>query len=191
MAHERGRFTSRTKARKRAAEVLFEADQRGIISSQVDLLDLLEERKMVNSAPSPLPAYTVAIVEGVAGDLDSIDRFIRSHAKGAGIDRIPAVDLAVMRVAVWEMTSNSEQVPPISAIDEAVSVVKQISTDTSPAYVNAVLDAIRKEVAVATPATKGEKTEPEPHPQPALSLDDLSKADFDVDGLLDELLDEY
>lgn len=191
MAHERGRFTSRTKARKRAAEVLFEADQRGIISSQVDLLDLLEERKMINSAPSPLPAYSVAIVEGVAGDLDRIDRLIRNHAKGGDIDRIPAVDLAVMRVAVWEMTSNSDQVPAISAIDEAVSVVKQISTDTSPAYVNAVLDAIRKDVAATTPTAKVEEPAEKALPEPELSLEDLSKADFDVDGLLDELLDEY
>ena len=63
-----------------------------------------------------------------------------------GLDRIAAVDLAVMRVAVWEMLENDE-VSPIIVIDEAISIVRSISTDTSPSFVNAVLDAIRKDLA--------------------------------------------
>ena len=103
MAHDRGRFTSRTKARKRAAEVLYEADQKRVVASPSDLLSLLEERKEFTSAPSPLPAYSVEIVEGVASALPQVDDLLDQHAKGAGIDRLPAVDLAVLRVAVWEM----------------------------------------------------------------------------------------
>ena len=183
MAHDRGRFTSRTKARKRAAEVLYEAHQKRVVASPSDLLSLLEERKEFTSAPSPLPAYSVEIIEGVASALPQVDDLLNQHAKGAGIDRLPAVDLAVLRVAVWEMLHNSEEVPRITAIDEAVSVVKQISTDASPAYVNAVLDAVRlhldrDEAATASPATSDfeEKT---------------PKQEVETEFDLDELLDEY
>lgn len=146
MAHQRGKYTARTKARKRAADILFEADQKGIIRNPAAVRDLLEERQSVTAAPSPLPEYAGRVVEGVAGDLPAIDRALERHAKGAGLDRLPAVDLAVMRVAVWEMLNNQDEVPAVTAIDEAVSVVKDLSTDDSPAYVNAVLDSVRKEV---------------------------------------------
>lgn len=145
MDRQRGKHTSRTKARKRAADILFEADQKGLMSNPAAILDLLQERVSVG-APSPLPEYSQRIVAGVAGELPAIDRALGRHAKGAGLDRIPAVDLAIMRVAVWEMLNNGEEVPPITAIDEAVRVVKDLSTDDSPAYVNAVLDAVRKEL---------------------------------------------
>ena len=188
MAHDRGRFTSRTKSRKRAAEVLYEADQKRVISSPSDLLSLLEERKAITSAPSPLPAYAIEIVEGVATALPEVDSLLNRHAKGAGIDRLPAVDLAVLRVAVWEMLFNSADVPRITAIDEAVSVVKQISTDTSPAYVNAVLDAVRLHLeAVPQPAR-----EPEPASTTSESSNTkLPEQVFEEDFELDELLDEY
>lgn len=71
---------------------------------------------------------------------------LAAHAKGAGLDRLPAVDLAVLRVAVWELLCNSNEVPPVTAIDEAVAIVKDLSTDSSPAYVNGVLDAVRKKL---------------------------------------------
>lgn len=146
MAHSRGKYTSRTKARKRAADVLFEADQKGLTRNPTALRELLKERQSVTSAPSPLPEYSARIVEGVANDLPGVDRLLEKHAKGTGLDRLPAVDVAVMRVAVWEMLSNAEEVPPITAIDEAVAIVKDLSTDESPAYVNAVLDAVRKDL---------------------------------------------
>jgi len=139
-------FTSRTKARKRAADVVFEADQRGMGRDPRVLSDLLRERKVITAALTPLPEYSVRIVEGVAGNLRRIDGLITAHAKVPGLDRIPAVDLAVLRVAVWEMLENSEDVPPLVAIDEAISIVKSISTDASPGFVNAVLDAVRREL---------------------------------------------
>lgn len=139
-------FTSRTKARKRAADVVFEADQRGMGRDPRVLSDLLRERKVITAALTPLPEYSVRIIEGVAHDLRRIDGLITAHAKVPGLDRIPAVDLAVLRVAVWEMLENSEDVPPLVAIDEAISIVKSISTDASPGFVNAVLDAVRREL---------------------------------------------
>lgn len=141
------RFTSRTKARKRAADVVFEADQRGMGRDPEVLRDLLRERRVITAAQTPLPEYSVQIIAGVADNLRRIDDLIEAHARVPGLDRVAAVDLAVMRVAVWEMLANSDDVSPIVAIDEAISIVRSISTDASPRFVNAVLDAIRKDIA--------------------------------------------
>lgn len=141
------RFTSRTKARKRAADVVFEADQRGMGRDSEVLRDLLRERRVITAAQTPLPDYSVQIIAGVADNLRRIDDLIEAHARVPGLDRVAAVDLAVMRVAVWEMLANSDDVSPIVAIDEAISIVRSISTDASPRFVNAVLDAIRKDIA--------------------------------------------
>ena len=140
------RFTSRTKARKRAADVVYEADQRGMGSNPDVLRDLLRERRVITAAQTPLPEYSIQIIAGVADSLRRIDSLISAHARVPGLDRIAAVDLAVMRVAVWEMLENDE-VSPIIVIDEAISIVRSISTDASPRFVNAVLDAIRKDIA--------------------------------------------
>lgn len=140
------RFTSRTKARKRAADVVYEADQRGMGSNPDVLRDLLRERRVITAAQTPLPEFSIQIIAGVADNLRRIDSLISAHARVPGLDRIAAVDLAVMRVAVWEMLENGE-VSPIIVIDEAISIVRSISTDTSPSFVNAVLDAIRKDLA--------------------------------------------
>ena len=140
------RFTSRTKARKRAADVVYEADQRGMGSNPDVLRDLLRERRVITAAQTPLPEFSIQIIAGVADNLRRIDSLISAHARVPGLDRIAAVDLAVMRVAVWEMLENGE-VSPIIMIDVAISIVRSISTDTSPSFVNAVLDAIRKDLA--------------------------------------------
>ena len=141
------RFTSRTKARKRAADVVFEADQRGMGRDPEVLRDLLRERRVITAAQTPLPEYSIQIIAGVADSLRRIDDLIEAHARVPGLDRVAAVDVAVMRVAVWEMLANSDDVSPIVAIDEAISIVRSISTDASPRFVNAVLDAIRKDIA--------------------------------------------
>ena len=140
------RFTSRTKARKRAADVVYEADQRGMGSNPDVLRDLLRERRVITAAQTPLPEFSIQIIAGVADNLRRIDSLISAHARVPGLDRIAAVDLAVMRVAVWEMLE-SDEVSPIIVVDEAISIVRSISTDTSPSFVNAVLDAIRKDLA--------------------------------------------
>lgn len=166
------RFTSRTKARKRAADVVFEADQRGMGRDSEVLRDLLRQRRVLTAAETPLPEYSLEMIEGVANNLRRIDDLIRAHAKVAGLDRIAAVDLAVMRVAVWEMLENSEDVPRIIAIDEAISIVKSLSTDSAPGFVNAVLDAIRKDLE--SPAwTRREASDPEEEPDGADAGSDL------------------
>ncbi|QWW18713.1 transcription antitermination factor NusB [Schaalia sp. 19OD2882] len=207
-------FTSRTKARKRAADVVFEADQRGMGRDPEVLRDLLRERKVVTAALTPLPDYSIRIVEGVADNLSRIDHLIAAHANVPGLDRVAAVDLAVMRVAVWEMLANTKDVPAVTAIDEAISIVKSISTDSSAGFVNAVLDAVRRELdapawsrqPVGSPAEEDSSESPFEEPvgpdeggdvprgeggedgKRHLRLEDITAADL---AELDELFDEY
>lgn len=141
---EKHSFTSRTKARRRAADVVFEADQRGMGSRPGMLFDLLRERKVLTAAQTPLPEYSIFLIEGVASELRRIDHLIADHLKDREIDRIPALDLAVMRVAVFEFLSEQADVMPTVAIDEAVKIARVMSTEDSPRLVNAVLDAIRR-----------------------------------------------
>lgn len=139
-------FTARTKARKRAADILFEAQTRGMTRSPRALIDLLDQRRLVSAAQTPLPSYAAQIVEGVASQLGKIDSLIDARQRHGGLDRLPGVDLAIMRVAVWEMLANPD-VDPVIAIDEAVAIAKAISTAQSPATVNAILDGIRHDIA--------------------------------------------
>lgn len=194
------RFTSRTKARKRAADVVFEADQRGMGRNPDVLRDLLRQRKVITAAETPLPEYSIQAIEGVADNLRRIDDLIEKHANVAGLDRIAGVDLAVMRVGVWEMLDNDD-VANIVAIDEAIAIVKSISGDGAPQFVNAVLDAIRRELE-ASPWSRRSRDNDADVSAPgddASSLAGSDEASFpqtqdlSVDELeeLDELLDEY
>ncbi len=115
------RFTSRTKARKRAADIVFEADQRRMGRNPEVLRDLLRERKVVTAAVTPLPEYSIQLIEAVAQHLRRIDTLLEKYAEVPGLDRLPAVDLAVMRVAVGEMLDSNNDVPSVAVIDEAIS----------------------------------------------------------------------
>lgn len=186
------RFTSRTKARKRAADLVFEAEQRGILRKQNGLAELLEERRTLSASESPLPEYSAQIVTGVAQKLREIDRLLESRAKVPGLDRLPGVDLAVMRVAVWEMIANPD-VDAVVAIDEAIAIVKSISTDRSPAFVNAVLDAIREDAAqlrIAEDASQPVEATAEDLAPEGTATPDEGAATL-TDEELDELLYEY
>lgn len=178
MAKKQGTFSSRTKARKRAADVIFEAQQKGLDRDGEQLLDLLAQRQLVSAAQTPLPAYSRQIVRGVAQFGSEIDGQIQKHSKIKALDRLPGVDLAILRVAVWEMIGNRDDVDPIVAIDEAVAIAKSISTDRSPAFVNAVLDAIRRDLLA-----QGEV--------PAVPAEVAPAGEATTDELWDELLDEY
>ncbi len=177
MTAKKGRITSRTRARRRASDVLFEADQKGFAENPTKLLRLLERRLEVTPAPSELPAYAAQIVEGVANDLPAINRLLEEHATGIQFDRLPAVDRALMRVAVWELLNNSEDVPPIVAIDEAVALAAELSTPDSPSYVNAILDAVRASVEVQADELV------------AAAADEVAAAE--TDEWDEELLEEY
>ena len=127
-------MAARSKARKRAVDVLYEADVRG-----GDRLALLRER--IADGNPPVPEHTVRLVEGVAEHAARIDALIDAHASNWSIDRLPDVDRAIMRMAVYELLW-ADDVPDAVVIDEAVELAKALSTDDSPAFVNGVLGAI-------------------------------------------------
>lgn len=133
--------TARTKARRRAVEVLFEADQRGLLDSGDDLRDFAEERFVTSANHTQAPAYTRQIVEGVAEHLAEVDETIATYAQGWSLSRMPAVDRAIARVAAWEIVYNDEVDPPV-AVDEAVTLSRMLSTDDSPRYLNGLLGRI-------------------------------------------------
>ncbi len=90
---------------------------------------------------SPLNPYTVTVAHGVTEHAAHIDDLISSHLQGWTLDRLPAVDRAILRVAVWELL-HAEDVPEPVAVDEAVELAKQLSTDESPGFVNGVLGQV-------------------------------------------------
>ncbi|MGY1709610.1 transcription antitermination factor NusB [Geodermatophilus sp. SYSU D00758] len=127
-------MAARSKARKRAVDVLYEADVRSS-----DPLELLRER--VALASPPVPDHAVRLVEGAVEHGARIDELISRHASGWTLERLPDVDRAILRMAVFELLW-ADDVPDAVVIDEAVELAKSLSTDDSPAYVNGVLGAI-------------------------------------------------
>lgn len=128
---------ARRKARKRALDVLYEADLRDMSIKKV--LDATVER-----LPKPHPEhlqYTLSLVEGVAKNLDRIDEVISSYAEGWTLDRMPVIDRNLARIAVYELLYVDE-IDDAVAISEAVELAKQLSTDDSPRYLNGMLDRI-------------------------------------------------
>jgi N utilization substance protein B len=123
---------ARTKARKRALDVLFEADQRGI-----DPLKLIADRTKEGTGPV-LAEYSITLVEGVTEQAERIDELLSTYSHGWTLDRMPAVDRAVLRLGAWELLFNDD-VPDAVAIDEAVDLARSLSTDDSPGFVNGLL----------------------------------------------------
>jgi N utilization substance protein B len=127
-------MAARSKARKRAVDVLYEADLRGR-----ERRELLAER--IADGHPPVSDYTIRLVEGVAEHAGRIDELIDTHATGWSLERLPDVDRAILRMAVFELLW-ADDVPDPVVIDEAVELAKSLSTDDSPAFVNGVLGAI-------------------------------------------------
>lgn len=104
-------------------------------------LELLELRS--HDPEYPMKPYAAEIVRGVVAHREEIDEQIATHAQGWTLDRLPAVDRALLRIGLWEILLNDDVAPQV-AIDEAVSLARQYSTDDSPKFVNGVLDRVRK-----------------------------------------------
>ncbi|GAA2699280.1 MULTISPECIES: transcription antitermination factor NusB [Actinoplanes] len=128
---------ARRKARKRALDVLFEADLRNLAPGEV-LVTYLE--RIAKPHPEHL-GYAITLIEGVAKNLDRVDELIASYAEGWTIDRMPAVDRNLARIAVYELLYEPEVDDPV-AITEAVELAKEMSTDDSPRFLNGLLDRI-------------------------------------------------
>jgi len=134
--------SSRTKARKRAVDILYGADLR-----ERPLADaLVEESLRATQQPERETswAYARQIVAGVDEQLDAIDVVIVAHANGWTLDRMPVIDRAIIRMGAWEILHNDE-VPDGVAIAEAVQLASELSTDDSGAFVNGVLSAIARD----------------------------------------------
>lgn len=148
---ERGRH----QARKRAVDLLFEAEARGLTPAEV-----AEARNVLASQQpdvSPLNPYNVAVTQGVTTHQAHIDDLISAHLQGWTLDRLPAVDRAILRVAVWELL-HAKDVPEPVAVDEAVELAKKLSTDESPGFVNGVLGQIMlvtPQIRAAAAAVRG------------------------------------
>ncbi len=132
-------MSARTKARKRALDVLFESELRGL-----PLDGTLEERR--EAGEPPVNDYTVSLVQGVAGHRERIDSLLSSYSEGWTLDRMPAVDRNVLRLGVFELLY-AEDVPDAVALSEAVGMVQDLSTDESPSFVNGVLGGILRDKA--------------------------------------------
>jgi N utilization substance protein B len=124
-------MSARSKARKRALDVLFEAEQR-----RLDPLALLDERQA--AADPPVPGYAADLVRGVVANRERLDELISTYTQSWPLERMPAVDRAVLRLGAYELLFVDE-VPDAVALSEAVLLARQLSTDESPQFVNGLL----------------------------------------------------
>jgi len=122
---------ARSKARKRALDILFEADVR-----REPALNVLEAR-LVQPEP-PVSSYAVELVQGVQAHREELDRLLADNSHGWTLDRMPAVDRNILRIGGYELLWG-EQVPAAVAISEAVQLAGDLSTDASAAFVNGLL----------------------------------------------------
>lgn len=126
---------ARSKARKRAIDILYAADMRG-----ADAATVLEER--VGSTETPVVNdYTVRLVEGIIANRSRLDDLLAEHAEGWTLSRMPAVDRSLLRLGLYELLFVPD-VPDAVVIDEAVELAKSLSTDESPKFVNGVLGKV-------------------------------------------------
>ena len=124
-------MSARGKARKRALDILFEAEIRGD-----PVLDLLAERS--ESASPPVPEYAAELVRGVQEHRERIDEMLADNSRGWTLERMPAVDRNILRIGAYELFW-AAGVPDGVAISEAVLLARELSTEASPAFVNGLL----------------------------------------------------
>lgn len=144
------RHTARYRARRRAADILYEAENR-----DVDPVAIVEDRVALaredRHAVAPIADYTKVIVQGVAEELDAIDDKISRHlSQNWELHRIPAVDRAILRVSVWELLFNPD-VPTATAVVEGVELASQYSHDQAAPYIHAVLDDVAQSRSELSP----------------------------------------
>lgn len=131
-------MSARSKARKQSLDILYEADIRGTLP-----LDILASRDVNEEGPDarPIREYTREIITGVSEHRRKIDELIATYAQGWDMDRLPAVDRNIMRLALFEILW-APNLDVAIAIDEALSLAKELSTDESAGYIHGVLGRI-------------------------------------------------
>ena len=125
---------ARSRARKRALDMLYAAEMRG-----EDVVRFLDQA--IEAGEGPSNPYVQVLVRGVAEHRGRIDELLTEYSEGWALNRMPAVDRSVLRMGVFELLW-ADDVPDAVAVDEAVTLVRDLSTDDSPAFVNGVLGAM-------------------------------------------------
>lgn len=131
-------MSARSKARKQSLDLLYEADIRGASAS-----DLMVARDIDEEGPDarPIREFTRVLVEGVVANKRKIDELITTYAQGWDMDRLPAVDRNILRLGIYEIVWSTDLDDGI-AIDEALKLAKELSTDESSGYIHGVLGKI-------------------------------------------------
>ncbi|MBM6621372.1 transcription antitermination factor NusB [Micrococcaceae bacterium RIT802] len=129
-------MSARTKARRRALDVLFEAEQRDV--SPLEAMRLRRETTDIT-----VNEYTLTLIEGVMAHGERIDEILSTYAKGWTLDRMPSVDRTILRLGTWELLYNDD-VPDAVAVAEAVATAQVFSTDDSPEFINGLLGRIQQ-----------------------------------------------
>lgn len=132
-------MSARTKARKRAVDAVFAADLRKI--SPLTLLDDVADLATDRQNQEAIFGYAREIVQGVVNHHEEIDDLLETYSQGWALDRMPNLDRAILRVGVWEILHNPD-VPDAVAVNEAVELAKELSTDDSGSFVNGLLSRI-------------------------------------------------
>jgi N utilization substance protein B len=136
-------MAARTKARKRALDILYAAEMRGqdpVLTMETAIAD----------GEGPTNPHTEALVRGVTEHRDRIDELLTNYSQAWTLDRMPAVDRTALRIGVFELLYDDD-VPAEVAVTEAVALVKNLSTDDSPAFVNGVLGSMLRDRGSLTP----------------------------------------
>lgn len=126
---------SRGRARRRALEILFEAEHRGTTP-----LEALQRRR--DYTEQTINPYTTALVDGVITHQEQIDELLAQYAHGWTMERMLAMDKSILRLGAWELLFNADM-PDGAAVNEAVNMAKEYSNDDSPSYVNGVLGRLQ------------------------------------------------
>jgi N utilization substance protein B len=132
-------LSARTKARKRAVDAVFAADLRKI--SPLALLDETAQLVADRQNQEEIFGYARDIVNGIIEKNEEIDELLDTYSQGWSLDRMPNLDRAILRVATWEILFNDD-VPDAVAINEAVELAKELSTDESGSFINGLLSRI-------------------------------------------------
>ncbi|MBD3927446.1 transcription antitermination factor NusB [Nocardioides cavernae] len=133
-------MAARSKARKRALDILFASELRS-----EDPVVALE--RAIEAGEGPTNDYTTTLVRGVVEHRERIDEVLTTYSKGWTLSRMPAVDRNVLRIGVYELLWGDDDVPPSVAVSEALHLVQDLSTDDSPAFVNGLLGSIQRDRA--------------------------------------------
>jgi N utilization substance protein B len=130
--------SARSKARKQTLDLLYEADIRGTSAAE-----LLTARDVEEAGPDarPIRDFTKVLISGVTDNKRKIDELIATYAQGWDMDRLPAVDRNILRLGIYEIVWSEDLADGI-AIDEALNLAKELSTDESAGYIHGVLGRI-------------------------------------------------